>query len=108
MPLLHHVLPEFLGGLQWVTENLREIGHRVGLGGGPCIPQSLESVRSFSLEREDSGRGMEAGHSFVMDNPKCSADLIYQTATRITPHMCTSSVTRGPMYPKSGPLPPYL
>lgn len=32
-----------------VTEVLREMGHKVGLGEGPCTPQGLESLHSFSL-----------------------------------------------------------
>lgn len=37
--------------------------HKVGLVAGPCTSQSLESVHSFFLEKED----IEAGHFFVKD-----------------------------------------
>lgn len=69
VPLLDPVLPQGLGGLwgpeKGITEILREKGHNIGLGDGPCTLQTWESLYSFSLERERSGSDAEAGHSFV-------------------------------------------
>lgn len=45
----------------WVPEILREMGHKVGLGDGPC------ALQSFSLQREDKGSGIKAGYSFVKE-----------------------------------------
>ena len=76
------------------------------LGGGPCTPQSLESLHNFSLEGENSGSGMQAGHSFVRDNPKCSADLFTKLPPELPTHI-TCSVTMGPMCLKPRLIPPY-
>lgn len=76
------------------------------LGGGPCTPQSLESLHSFSLERENSGSGMQAGHSFVRDNPKCPADLFTKLPPELPTHIA-SNVTMGPMCLKPRLIPPY-
>ena len=66
----------------------------------------VHSLHSFSLEGENSGSGMQAGHSFVRDNPKCSADLFTKLPPELPTHI-TCSVTMGPMCLKPRLIPPY-
>lgn len=47
VPLLDRVLPQGLGGL-WGRGGV-SLRHKVGPGEGPCTPQSLETLHSFSL-----------------------------------------------------------